>query len=222
MDSRFIKEMTYSFGAEVCGIAGIERFKDSPKGFHPKDILPDAKSVIVFGKQFSKGVFEAITNVPYTLLSVNFRQVIDDASIKLSFKIEEKGFTAVPIPSSEPYEYWDSENRQGKGILSLKHSAVLAGLGGLGKNTLLINEKFGNRLWLGAVISNIELEQDSIVQNLCPDSCHICIDACPQAALDGTSILQKKCRELCTSSTEGGGWMYACNICRKSCPFVKR
>lgn len=214
-----IKGLLMGLEMNICGIANIERFVNAPSGFHPKDILSDAKSVIVFGKQFSKGVFEAKTNVPYTLLSMKLSQRIDDAATSLSIKIEDEGFAAVPVPSSEPYEYWDSEKRHGKGILSLKHAAVLAGLGCLGKNTLLINRNFGNRLWLGAVISNIELKQGEMDQNLCPDSCHICIESCPQAALDGISIDQKKCREKCFSSTEGGGWIYACNICRKVCPL---
>jgi len=214
-----IKELLMELGINIYGIANIERFVNAPSGFHPTDILSDAKSVIVFGKPFSKGVFEARTNVPYTLLGVKLSQRIDDISTSLSLKIEEEGFTAVPVPSSEPYEYWNFEKRHGKGILSLKHAAVLAGLGCLGKNTLLINKNFGNRFWLGAVISNIDLKQGEIAQNLCTDSCRICIESCPQAALDGISISQKKCREKCFSATEGGGWIYACNICRKVCPL---
>jgi len=214
-----IRRLLMELGMNVCGIANVERFVNAPSGFHPTDILSSAKSVIVFGKSLSKGVFVAKTNVPYTLLWMNLSQRIDDAATILSLKIEEEGFVAVPIPSSEPYEYWNSEQRHGKGILSLKHAAVLAGLGCLGKNTLLINEKFGNRLWLGAVISNIELQQGEITENLCPESCRTCIDSCPQAALDGNCISQKKCREKCFSSTEGGGWIYACNNCRKACPL---
>ena len=75
----------------------------------------------------------------------------------LLFTIESQGYKAIPIPSDEPYEYWDSENKHGRGILSLKHSAQACGIGCIGKNTLLINEKYGNRLYLGAVITNVEL-----------------------------------------------------------------
>jgi hypothetical protein len=53
MDSNFIKELAYSFGVDVCGVANIERFEGAPKGFHPLDICSEAKSVISFGKHFS-------------------------------------------------------------------------------------------------------------------------------------------------------------------------
>lgn len=221
MKSETIKEIVYSFGAEVCGIAGIERFRNAPHGFHPTDILSGTESVIVFGKQFPKSVFEASTNAPYTLVRNKLIEMIDDISIQLTFKMEKESYKAVPIPSSEPYEFWDSENRHGRGILSLKHAAQFSGLGSIGKNTLLINEKYGNRLWLGAVITNAVLEQDTLSRNLCIENCRICIDSCPQSALDGISVDQKKCREICASSTEGGGSLYSCNICRKLCPFSR-
>lgn len=221
MDSNFIKKTTYSLGADICGIANIESFGNAPKGFHPLDIYAEAKSVIVFGKQFTKGLFEANTNVPYTFVKNKLTEMIDNISLQLTMTIEAKGYRAIPIPSDEPYEYWDSENKRGKGIISLKHSAVAAGIGDIGKNTLLINEKYGNRLMLGAVITNGELKADKQTRKLCPENCTICLKACPQAALDGITINQKKCRELCISVTPGGGFVYGCNTCRKVCPFVK-
>lgn len=222
MDNNSVKAMVYSLGADVCGIADLERFKDAPDGFSPSDIYPDARSVIVYGKQFPKGLFELDSNVPYTFFKNKLVEMVDNISVELTMKIEGEGFTAVPVPSDEPYEYWDSENRHGMGILSLKHAAKAAGLGSIGKNTLLINEKYGNRLCLGAVISDAELIPDKLTSNLCPENCNICLKVCPQSALDGVTIVQKKCREICSSFTEGGGMILSCNICRKVCPFSKR
>ncbi|PKL77464.1 MAG: epoxyqueuosine reductase [Ignavibacteriae bacterium HGW-Ignavibacteriae-4] len=219
MNSIIIKEQIYSLGAEVCGIADIDRFKNAPKGFNPSDIYPAAKSVIIFGKRFLKGVYESITNVPYTFVRNKLVERLDDISIHLSFLIEENGYKAIPIPSAEPYEYWDSNMKHGRGILSLKHAGELAGIGSIGKNTLLINEKYGNQLWLGGVITDAVLEQDPLSIKLCPDNCRICIEACPQFALNGITIDQMKCRKISASSIEGGGWILSCNICRKVCPF---
>jgi epoxyqueuosine reductase QueG len=139
----------------------------------------------------------------------------------MAINVEEQGYKAIPIPSNEPYEYWDSENNHSRGILSLKHAAEACGLGHIGKNTLLINEKYGNRLYLGAVLTNIELTSDPLAQNLCYEKCDICLKACPEAALDGITINQKKCRKSCGSSTPGGGFIYSCFTCRKICPFSK-
>lgn len=217
-----LKEFAYDLGAQVCGIAHIERFQEAPLGFHPADIFPEAKSVIVVGRESSQGVFASKTNVPYTLMRHKLIDLLDKMTVDLCFKIEAVGYQAVPVPAAEPYEYWDGEKRHGRGILSLKHAAELAGLGRIGKNTLLISPQYGNRLWLGAVISNIELDSDPLLENLCPPKCRICLEACPQSALDGVTIDQKKCREVSAKCTDGGGWILACNTCRKVCPFLKR
>ena len=221
MTNGTIKEIAYSGGADVCGIADIKSFQSAPKGFHPYDVLSDARSAVIFGKQFSKGTFLSKSNAPYTLMRNQLIQEMDDLALHLTLKIEQMGFIAVPIPSSEPYEYWDAQRRHGRGILSLKHAAQLAGLGSIGKNTLLIHEKFGNRLWLGGIITNLILEPDAQTRNYCPENCRVCLDACPQSALNGTTLDQKKCREICFTSTEGGGWLIACNLCRTQCPYAK-
>jgi epoxyqueuosine reductase len=215
-----IKETVYQLGADVCGIASVERFQNAPAGFHPVDILSDAQSVIVFGKQFPKGTFFSLSTAPYTLVRNQLIQIMDDLAMDLTYIIEKRDYVAVPVPSSEPYEFWDPQKRHGRAILSLKHSAQLAGLGSIGKNTLLINEKYGNRLWLGGVITNMELEPDTLTRNFCLPNCRICIDICPQSALDETTIDQKKCREIAYTKTEGGGQLIACNRCRVECPFA--
>ncbi|HNW50027.1 MAG TPA: hypothetical protein PKH79_03030 [Prolixibacteraceae bacterium] len=176
--------------------------------------------MIIYGKQFPKGTFVAQSNAPYTVTRNLLIQQIDDLSVKLATQIEEMGFLALPVPSTDPYEYWDAERRHGRGILSLKHAAELAGVGSIGKNTLLINEKYGNRLWLGGVITSMELEPDPMTEKFCLPNCHICIDACPQEALNEVTIEQSRCREICFTCTEGGGWIIACNRCRVECPFA--
>ncbi len=221
MTSMQVKELAFRLGADVCGIADVERFPNAPKGFHPVDILPETKSVIVFGKQFPKGVFRSKTNTTYMLTREHLLRAVDGIAVQLVSELEQEGFYAVPIPSAEPYEYWDAVNREGRGILSLKHAAALAGLGSIGKSTLLINRTYGNRLWLGAVLTDAELDADEIGKSLCPDGCRICLDTCPQQALDGVTIVQKKCREICFASSEGGGGYYACNLCRSQCPFCQ-
>lgn len=221
MDSNSIKELVCSLGADVCGIAGIERFEAAPKGFHPLDIYSETKSVISFGKHFSGNLFTAGTNAPYTFVKNKLVQLLDDISIQLTYYLEQQGYNAIPIPADEPYDYWDSENMHGSGILSQKHSAQAAGIGFIGKNTLLVNEKYGNRLYLASVITNAELTQDILAKNLCPDNCKLCINNCPKEALNGITVNQKRCREACITATPGGGFVYGCNTCRKVCPFSK-
>ncbi|MDT8719585.1 epoxyqueuosine reductase [Clostridium sp. 19966] len=221
MDNNYIKNLAYSLGADVCGIASIDRFYDAPKGFSPIDIYGEAKAVVVYGKHFSKEMYETNTNAPYTFIKNKLVQDLDNISIELSFRISAQGYGAIPIPGDEPYDYWDEENKIGRGILSLKHAAQAAGIGFMGRNTLLINEKYGNRLYLAALVTNAELQADELLNKTCPKECDKCVKACPQYALDGISINQKKCREKCISTTPGGGFVYGCNICRKICPFSR-
>ena len=47
-----IKEIVYSLGGDLCGVAGMERFNNAPKGFHLLDVLPSCKSVISFAVRF--------------------------------------------------------------------------------------------------------------------------------------------------------------------------
>ncbi|MDF2520381.1 MAG: iron-sulfur cluster-binding protein, partial [Clostridia bacterium] len=51
-----IKELVLNLGADVCGIANIDRFSEAPAGFNPRDIFPYCKSVIVFGIALPKGL----------------------------------------------------------------------------------------------------------------------------------------------------------------------
>ena len=222
ISSRTIKKRAIQCGADICGVAPVARFVDAPKGFHPCDIYPDCRSVVVFASHFPLSTLQAKTNAPYTLVRNKMVDKLDWISFHVSGELETEGVVSVPIPSAEPYEYWDAGRNHGRGILSLKHAGVLAGLGVFGKNTLLINEKFGNMIWLGAILMSIDLEPDPIASyEGCISGCTVCIDSCPQHALDGITIDQKLCRERSNSCTDGGGWVLSCNICRKVCPYHK-
>jgi len=219
INSKIVKERVVQKGADICGIVPAARFADAPKGFHPCDIYPDCKSVIVFASHFPASTLQARTNVPYTFTRNMMVNKMDLISFHLSSELEREGITSISIPSAEPYEYWDSDRTHGRGILSLKHAGFLSGLGVLGKNTLLINDRYGNMIWLGAILVPVELEPDPIASyEGCIPECTLCIDSCPQHALDGITIDQKRCRERSISCTDGGGWVLSCNICRRVCP----
>ena len=136
----------------------MTRFADAPKGFGPYDIYPDYRSVVVFASPFPLSTLQAKTNTPYTLVRNKMVDKVDWISSNASSELETESVVSLPIPSAEPYDYGHAGRTHGRGIMSLKHAAVLAGLGVLGKNTLLMNETFGNMLWLGAVPVSIDSE----------------------------------------------------------------
>jgi len=102
-----------------------------------------------------------------------------------------------------------------------------AGLGWPGKNTVLINKRYGSFLFLGELFVDIEIEPDKPETDHCAD-CHLCIDACPTKALVEPRVLDvSRCISYLTISTEVkpenagliGNNILGCDICQLVCPF---
>ena len=213
-----MKQLARDLGADLCGISHVDRFAEAPEGFRPTDIYPQATSVVVVAKRLPDAALVSENLVPYTFAHDTTLSEVHQITCRLSVRLQDSGVVAVPIPS-EPYMYWDDKRMEGRGILSLRHAGYLAGLGVLGRNTLLTNGTFGNRITLGALLLDAELKGDPIVTDqFCPDNCRACIEACPAKALDGVTIIQKQCREKSQIVTQKGYALYGCNRCRVICP----
>jgi len=216
--SNLVKEFILKSGADACGIASVSRFVNAPKGFHPADIYTECQSVIVFLKQMPTEIIKAANPVPYTHTAYLLYAELDRISLTLSVFLQKNGVHGIPVPADVPYLYWDEEKKHGQGILSLRHSAFLAGLGILGRSSLLIHQDLGNMVYIGAVLTNAVLEPDALVEDFsCPPNCSICIDSCPVNALDGVSVNQKLCRQISFYQNERGFDIYDCNACRRLC-----
>lgn len=217
--SNGIREFARGLGADLCGIASIDRFDDSPKGFHPTDVYKNTKSIISIACRIPGTSLYIDSPSPYTAIEEIAMSRVSQISLSIALHFEQFGFHAVMIPSV-PYDYWDEESKTGKGILSLKHLGYKAGLGYIGKNSLLCNELFGNLIKLGAVITDAELVPDNLVDSAkCLDSCNLCIEKCPVGAIGLDSVVsQKKCREHAEINNKRGVEIYACHECRKVCP----
>jgi epoxyqueuosine reductase QueG len=214
-----IKAIVAGLGADLCGIAPAERFSGAPEGFRPTDIYRDARSVVVFARRLPAQILFADNPVPYSRINNLMAEECDRLALELSLRLERAGVGAVAIPSDDPYEYWESERRYGRAILSLRHAGHLAGLGVLGKNTLLVNRDLGNMIQLGAVLVDAALEGDTVLDfDPCPPGCSLCMDECPKGALDGTTVNQTTCREISCYVNERGFVIKKCNTCRSICP----
>jgi len=216
-----IKEIFINFGAEVCGVANIDLFIDAPKGFHPRDIYSDCKSVIVFAKKIPMGLAYVSPRIIYQHFNNMSPVVLDTIAYLACNEIEKtQEAIAVPIPSDGPYDYWDAKNLEGRGTISMKHAAVLAGIGTLGKSTLLFNSQYGNMLNIGAVLTNLNLPSDSASENICIKGCSNCIDNCPVGAINEYGVNQKLCRKCAYASNDRGFEVVNCNKCRTICPMA--
>ncbi len=214
-----IKQTVFDLGADLCGIAPVERFSGAPRGFHPNDIWKESQSVLVFAKRLPAGSLFASSCIPYTYINRLIIEEVEALTLKLSRKLEDLGFSNVPIPTDDPSEYWEPRRSYARGILSLRHAGYLAGLGVLGRNTLLVNDKLGNIIQIGALLMSVKLEGDPIaVYQPCSDKCELCIKACPKHALDGTTVNQLACRRKSIIVNERGFVLKKCWECRRVCP----
>ena len=215
-----IKSIALGVGADKCGIASAGRFNKAPKGFHPHDVYSRCKSVVVFLKRMPSDVINAENPVVYTHTANLLYDMLDRIGMDLCFSLDKQGIHAVPVPTDVPYLHWDAETKHGMGILSMRQAAFNAGLGILGRNTLLINRELGNLVYIGAILTDASVNPDPIVDDFaCPPNCSLCIDACPVQALDGVTVIQKLCRESSTLEHPRGWDIYTCSKCRQVCPL---
>jgi epoxyqueuosine reductase QueG len=221
VNSTTIKEIAKQCGADLCGIASVERFGRAPKGFHPGDIFQPTRSIVAFARRLPDSAFASNTPVPYTALTTLVLNEVYQLTLRFVRELEDLGITAVPVPS-EPYEYWDKEAMTGKGIMSLRHAAHLAGMGMIGRNHLLTNRIYGNRITLGAVLTDISLFPDPIDEEPgCPSDCNVCRTVCPVNAISDDGVIQKLCRPRSEGYNEKGYYLYWCWACRQKCPLSK-
>jgi epoxyqueuosine reductase QueG len=215
-----IRKLVLSYGADLCGFASVDRFVDAPAGFTPNDIYPDCKSIISFAFALPKGLSKVDSRLIYGHFNYLLCSEIDIIAFKLANKIEELfNCITTPLPCDVPYEYWDEENEEGRGLLSMKHAAVHAGLGVLGKSTLFINKRYGNMVTLSVILTNLELPPDTVSENICIANCNKCVEACPVKAINNGKVNQKLCRNNTYGKTKRGFNTVDCNKCRIECPL---
>ncbi|HNW85393.1 MAG TPA: epoxyqueuosine reductase [Candidatus Limiplasma sp.] len=217
-----IKQIFLDAGADLCGVANIEAFQGTPEGFHPTNLYPDCRSVVVFAKALPKGATLVSPRIVYQQYNSKNLVELDRIAFLASGRVEAAfpDAIAVPIPSDGPYEYWVPETMEGRGILSMKHAALLAGLGTLGKSTLLLNRRFGNRLSIGAVLTNLDLPTDPPAESICIPGCRVCIEGCPAHAINDRGVDQQLCRKHAYGVNSRGFDVTNCNACRTQCPMA--
>lgn len=114
-------------------------------------------------------------------------------------------------------------------VLEREHAAR-AGLGWVGKHTLLIHPRRGSYFFLGGIATSLEL---SALPERRPEpdhcgTCTRCIDACPTHAITPHSVDGSRCISYLTIEHRGvisaefhdaiGGWLYGCDVCQEVCP----
>jgi epoxyqueuosine reductase len=138
-------------------------------------------------------------------------------------KLKNAGTDGAPI---ETRSYVDT------GPIVERVYAKYAGVGWLGKNTCLINQQIGSWLFLGVIVTSIELTPDIPAPDRC-GSCTRCIEACPTGALIAPYELDSnKCISYLTIEKRGaipeelregmGHQVFGCDICQDVCPWNRK
>ena len=240
-----IRSLSYSFGFCACGFSEaheLDRDKNEltdriQKGFtaemkylennldkrsDPRLLIKNAKTIIsVLLSYFPPDIkISSDYHVSAYAMGNDYHVIVEKLLEQFYEKIKEI------IPDVKGRYFCDSAP------VFEKAWAVKAGLGWIGKNTILINPDAGSFVFIGEIIIDRELEYDEPLEERCKN-CNLCINSCPTSAIvKPYAINAKKCITYHTVenrkeeipeelSVKFGNRIYACDTCQDVCPHNK-
>jgi epoxyqueuosine reductase len=262
--TRWVVEQACALGFDLCGVApvadfpelsklqewlargyaGEMRYMHDPRRASPASALPGAKSIIVcalnyntehpYSTQVVAGLEAAATNPEDEPRGWISRYAWgDDYHDVLGEKLEAL-LAAMRREFAEPF---DARAYVDTGPIAERVAARHAGLGWLAKNTCLINERLGSWLFLGVILTTLELAPslapgEPPPADLC-GQCTLCIEACPTGALVEPYVLDaRRCISYLTIELRGptpeefhaaiGRNIFGCDICQDVCPWNRK
>ncbi len=198
--SQDIKAAAKRMGADIVGIGSIDRWDTAPIQMDPKQIMPNAKSVIALGFRVMRGSLRGIEEgtffsnysaMGYVGITYLYMPM---TVINLAKMIEDEGYEAIPYGHQSDWRAITNTGYMKKDfsrpvapgkaapdvMVQLRIAGYLCGLGEIGYSKMLLTPEFGPRQRVGIIITELELEPDPIMEpgTLC-NRCMACVRECP-------------------------------------------
>jgi len=190
---------------------------------HPRHVLDGVRSVVMLAMNYRVGERAELSPTSgrvsrYAWGSVDYHDLIRERLHALADYLREI------VPGARTRGVVDTAP------LLEREFAQLAGLGWIGKNTLLLNRELGSWFFLAALLTDAELDYDAPHTADHCGTCRACLDACPTDAfpeayvLDASRCISYLTIELRESMpvelrTGVGDWLFGCDICQDVCPW---
>ena len=197
------------------------------RGCAPQELLPGAKSIIAVGMSYNIADNEAETQQRpvgkvaryswgddyHNVMKERLKALVEGLSHNLGLPIRAK---------------WYVDD----GPMLDRAVAQRAGIGWFGKNTNILTSSHGSWVFLGQVITDLELEPDPPVKKTC-GNCVACIDDCPTGAIVAPYVIDNtRCISHLTIENRGPiprhlrplmyDWVFGCDICQDVCPVNRK
>lgn len=177
---RRLKKVSELFGAELFGVADISDSLLKADFKVSDEIRAKVERAVCLGVSLSPLVLSDIKAEPTRLYYHHYRMAnmfLDQLAFRVSGWIQQQGFSGAAIAASQIVD-WHNQTAH----VSHKHLGVLAGLGWIGRNNLLVSRKFGSQFRLTTILTNMPLRTNKLLADDC-GSCFSCLAACPAGAI---------------------------------------
>lgn len=212
LTSQTVKDYARSVGADLVGIAPMDRWEGAPRHADARYICPDARSMIVMGFRIPRGSLRGIEEGTfYTSYSsmgyAGINHVLQPMVCwRVTAMLEDEGYEAMPIPNNFPWCNIHTGTGEPRPEFSkpvapdkpapdvfvhMRLAAFMAGLGEIGWSKLFLSPQFGPRQRLAAILTDAPLEPDPLYDGpqLC-DRCMACARDCTGNAISTTESVK--------------------------------
>ncbi len=215
-------------------MAYLDRHADARR--HPAAVLPEVRSVVMVGMEYP-----VVRSCGGEVVTPQSPPAAAGGSGKIARYARGPDYHDVMRNRLNRLLAWvraEFPGTAGRGVVDTaplleRDFARRAGLGWIGKNTMLINKHRGSYFFLGALLLDLDLDPDPPHEASHCGTCTACLDACPTGAFAGPGWLDaRKCISYLTIELRSpvpaalrpgvGDWLFGCDVCQEVCPWNRK